>query len=233
MRYDERMREIFVATTSLVLAAACGRIEVEPDASQVSIDAPPGGNDGSPGDGPNIDAPMQTVDAAIDAVPIDAAPPTVPFDIAYSSRWDIINTTGVGASQMGLIVNESNTGQSMDLNTLTVVSSTDDHPTAVFTFMILNPATYSLPAQQAGGLLIGTNQTLVNPLVSEPRFNTQRPTFDFSLSQIPIANITINASAVVRHGNQNATLNFVFTVRNSGSSSAAPTAATRVSSVPM
>ncbi len=90
-----------------------------------------------------------------------------------------------------------------------------------------------MPAQQAGGLLIGANATLINPLVGETRFNTQRPTFDFNLSNIPIANTTINASAVVRHGNQVATLNFVFTIQASGTSGGTPAAASRVSSVPM
>ncbi len=47
---------------------------------------------------------------------------------------------------MGLIINKSTSGQSMDLSVpnLTVVSSTDDSAAATFTFMILNPATCRL-----------------------------------------------------------------------------------------
>src|SRR6266540_3655806 len=147
------MRSICIATTLLAFAAACGSVQSQPDASEGSVDAPAGTIDAPAGtiDAPEgtIDAPISidaATDAAIDAIPIDAPPPTVPFDIAYSSRWNIINTTGVGASQLGLIVNKSTTGQAMDLNTLSVVSSSDDNAQAVFTFMILNPATYSLPA---------------------------------------------------------------------------------------
>lgn len=228
------MRIASLLVASLVFAVGCGRVESDLDSGN-AIDGPAGNDGAGDIDGPTVDAPMGSIDAAIDATPIDAAPPTAPFDIAYTSRWTIINTTGIGASQVGLIVNKSTTGQTMDLNVpnLTVVSSTDDSAAATFTFMVLNPATYTLPAQMAGGLLIGTNATLVNPLVGETRFNTQRPTFDFSLSNIPIANATINASAVVRHGNQFATLNFVFTIQATGTSGGNPTAASRVSSVPM
>lgn len=221
-----------IVAVSLVLAAACGRIESDPDASDLPIDAPSGGIDGATTDATSIDAPMIPVDAAIDATPIDAPPPTAPFDIAYTNRWTITNTTGVGAGWIGLIVNKSTTGQSMDLNTLQVVSFTDDHPNINFSFMILNAATYVLPAQQAGGMMSSGAAAVVDPLVSETRFNTSRPTFDFTLNMIPQPiDVTVNASAVVRHGNQQATLTFQFLIQSSGSSGATITGAGRVSSV--
>lgn len=218
------MRLSFVVASIFALTAACGRIESDPDASNNAIDAPTG-TDGA-GD---IDAPMVPIDAPTDAPP---PPPSAPFDIAYTNRWTITNTTGVGASWIGLIINESTSGQTMDLNQLQVVSFTDDHPTINFSFMILNPATYVLPAQQAGGMMSSGAQSYVDPFVSEPRFDTQRPTFDFSLNMIPQPiNVTVNASAVVRHGNQQATLGFVFVIQSSGSAGATINSATRVSSV--
>lgn len=177
------------------------------------------------------------VDASVDAVP-DAPPDTPPdappagpsFDIAYTSQWEIRNTTSVGAPQVALIVNKSIT-QSMDLSQLTIADVADDHPTIIFNFQILNPATYALPPQQAGGALSPGAATFVNPFVSEPRFNTQLPTFDFTLNNIPAGvNATVNASASVRFSDQEVTLHFRFDIVAGGTSGGTIQAATRVSS---
>jgi hypothetical protein len=52
-----------------LLGAACGKVEVDPDASQTSIDAPAGDPDGAAIDAPTtaIDAPTTAIDAAVDA----------------------------------------------------------------------------------------------------------------------------------------------------------------------
>ena len=168
-----------------------------------------------------------------DAMP-DAMPPTAPFDIAVANKWKITNTTGVGAGWVGLIVNKSTSGQAMDLNDLEVISYQDDHPTIVFTFQILNPATYTLPAGQAGGLMSSGAAAIVDPLVGEQRFNTQRPTFDFGLNSIPQPiDTTVHASAVVRQGNQYVTIPFTFTIESTGAGGATITGAGRYSSTPM
>jgi hypothetical protein len=73
--------------------------------------------------------------------------------------------------------------------------------------------------------------SFVNPFVSEPRFNTQLPTFDFTLNNIPTGvNATVNASAKVRFRDQQVTLHFRFNIVASGTSGGTIQAATRVSS---
>ena len=194
----------------VALIAACGEVKSMPD-----VDAPPA-----------LDGP-----GSPDTPPLIDAPPSGPnFDVAYTSQWEIRNTTGVGAGAVGLIINKSN-NQLMDLSQLAVADITDDHPAITFGFSILNPAVYMLPPQQAGGNMSPGASTFVNPFVSEPRFDTNRPTFDFTLTAIPAGTTaTVNASAKVRHRDQQVTLNFRFNVVGSGASGATIQAASRVSS---
>lgn len=223
------MRTLLAAVAAIVIAG-CGEVTSVPDATPSTADGPVGSADAPVA----VDAPPSSPDASWpDAMP-DATPPTAPFDIAIANKWTITNTTGVGASWTGLIVNMSTTNQSMDLNDLEVVSFQDDHPTIAFSFAMYNPATYTLPAGQAGGMMSSGAAAIVDPLVSEPRFNTQRPTFDFGLNSIPQPiDITVHASAVVRHGNQYVTLPFTFVIKSSGTVGATITGAGRYSSSPM
>jgi hypothetical protein len=176
-------------------------------------------------DAPSVDGPATKSDA-----PLDVPPSGPNFDIAYVSQWEIRNVTGVGASWVALIVNKSTT-QSMDLSQLTIADVTDDNPTINFNFMILNPATYKLPPGQAGGQRTDGAAVFVTPFVSEPRFDTNRPTFDFSVNDIPVGtNATVNASAKVRYRDQQTTLTFRFNIVGAGASSVTIQAASRVSS---
>ena len=210
-----QMIRLSLIAVSLGAVVGCGEVSTAIDASG-AVDAP--GNDGATTDAPAIDAPID-------------GPPATPFDVAYTSIWDIKGTTGVGAGGTGVIINRGN--QPLDLSQLQVVDFTDDHPVINFTYLIGNPATYLLPPNNSGGSLSPLAGQFIDPMVPEFRFDSSRPTLDFTLNNIPspIPTVTVNASAHLRIGNQTAQVVMRFNIAASPSSITIISAA-RVSSVP-
>lgn len=204
---------------SLGLVVACGEVSTGTDAGG-GIDAPVAV------DGPAVDG--TPVDAEIDAVPIDAAP-SIPFDIAYTSIWDIKGTTNIGAGSTGVIINRGTAA--LDLSQLVIVDFSDDHPTITFT-PSLSQATYLLPPNNSGGSLSPLAGQLIDPMVPEFRFDSSSPNLGFSVAiPAPIPTVTVNATVRLRLGAQQAVLAMRFNVAGTGSSTIL--AAARVSSTPM
>lgn len=210
-----------VPTALLVALGACGEVQ------KLAEDAGPR-PDAAPPDAKLVDAPPASIDA----------PPAAPtFAVVFISGADIRQTSGVSAPQIGLVINIGT--DPLPIDQMQVTSSTDDDPGAVFQLEIANPSpsgTVVAPNEVHGLTSGATVNSFLEPLLAggETRTNLQRPTIDWILNNIAAtANADVNATGVLRIGDQIAELKFVFKVFSTGPSGATFTGATRVESHPL
>jgi hypothetical protein len=202
----------------VALAAGCGEVSSALDASLDS-----GARDATIDAGTGDDAPT---DAEIDAA-IDAPFLSTPFTIVYASRWDLAYVSGAQRLGVGLVVNgDPIAASSLNLGVLTVESAHANG--ADFTFRIDHPSDFELAHGFAAGWVDPEVEPFLTGSAPEPRADTTRPSFAFTLTSIPPVNTTIYAQAVLRHGSQRAVLGFEFVIRSAGPPSLGPTGSARV-----
>jgi len=186
-----------------VVAAGCGNVA---DDRQIDAAAPPSG------DAPLVDAPLvdaALVDASPDARP-DAALPRI-YDIAYGSTWEF----NVDQEVPGWIAIVNTGTTALDLSTLRVLDTSDEHPTMNLTARVLTASTRLLqPAQVGGQLTPVTKRVTVDAgLVTDPTVDTMVNYLGFQLLNFTSSSeVRFNGTITIEIGGRAATLPMVFHV---------------------
>src|SRR5262245_46461512 len=161
-------KSVFVTA---VVAAGCGKV-----ADDKPIDAPPS----------TIDAPSAIDAAPVDAALIDASPDASPdaalpriYDVVYGSNWEFT----VDQEVPGWIAIVNTGTAPLDMSTLRVLDTADDHPTMNLTARVLRPSTTRLQPGQVGGQLTPVTKrvTVDAGLVSDPTVDTDVDYLGFQL----------------------------------------------------